>query len=417
VPERPELPVDFVSGDYLGNASISTARLESRYLAAAGKPWDLMAWGFQSGGPKTGFSHKSAVQLQQEASVVLAQGGGFQIYYQPTRAGRLDERHIQVMAKVARFCRARQALSHKTDSVPQIGVVFSTTSLYTTVPRMFGSWGAAVDPARGLLDALVESHYSVDVIPEWKLDEVARRYPLVVVPDWPNLGAKVQQCLAEHVAGGGKVLIAGAANARLFERELGVRLTGAAQQMEVYLAGEETFGAAHGQWQAVEPQTAVTLAQRYSTYDTNGGGACAATLQRHGSGELAAIYGPIGTAFAGTHAAATRQFVRRIVDRLFTPVVKLQGPATVELAVRKKNGELLIHLMNCTNMQVAPDYVAGDFVPPVGPMGISIELPQAPRKVTLEPQQQVLSGTYANGRWSGKLPQIEIHGIVRVSPA
>jgi len=43
VPEEPELPVDFLSGDYLGNASISTARLEARYLSQTGRPWDLMA--------------------------------------------------------------------------------------------------------------------------------------------------------------------------------------------------------------------------------------------------------------------------------------------------------------------------------------------------------------------------------------
>ena len=47
VPERPSLPVDFLSGDYLGNAAISRARVEARFLAQAGLPWDLMAWGFQ----------------------------------------------------------------------------------------------------------------------------------------------------------------------------------------------------------------------------------------------------------------------------------------------------------------------------------------------------------------------------------
>jgi hypothetical protein len=98
VPERPDLPVDFLSGDYLGNASISTARLEARYLAATGKPWDLMAWGFQSG---KGFVHKPSVQLMQEAAVVLAQGGGFQAYYQPSRAGYLDGSLVEVMGRGA----------------------------------------------------------------------------------------------------------------------------------------------------------------------------------------------------------------------------------------------------------------------------------------------------------------------------
>jgi hypothetical protein len=415
VPERPELPVDFLSGDYLGSAAIATARMEGRYLSSVGRPWDLMAWGFQAETPKTGPSHKPSVQLQQEASVILAQGGGFQIYYQPTRTGKLDERHIQVMAKVARFCRARQGLSHRTESVPQIGLLFSTTSLYTTVPRMFGPWGAAIDPARGLLDALLENHYSVDVIPEWKLEEVIASYPLVVVPDWPNIGVKVKQMVANHVAQGGKVLVAGSENAALFANELGVRLVGTPMEQSAFLVGDETFGEAHGLWPMVEPAGAEVLARRYPTYETSRDGVCAATLSRHGSGEIAAIYGPIGTIFALTHAAPTRQFVRRLVERLFVPAVKVQAPPTVEVVLRKKGSELLIHLVNCTAMQVAADYVAADFIPPVGPIEISVSVPRAPRQVTLQPEQLPLAGSYENGRWSGTVPRMEIHEIVRIA--
>ena len=36
---RPDLPIDFVSGDYLGNASISTARLESRSATRRPSNW------------------------------------------------------------------------------------------------------------------------------------------------------------------------------------------------------------------------------------------------------------------------------------------------------------------------------------------------------------------------------------------
>ncbi|MGC8794403.1 MAG: hypothetical protein ACP5U2_13540, partial [Bryobacteraceae bacterium] len=133
VPERPDIPVDFISGDYLGNACISSARLEARYISQTGKPWDLMAWGFQSAqSNRVGPVHKPAVQICQEAAVVLAQGGAFQVYYNPTRAGWIDDRHIEVMARVARFCRQRQALSHGSETVPQIGLLFSTHSLYAT---------------------------------------------------------------------------------------------------------------------------------------------------------------------------------------------------------------------------------------------------------------------------------------------
>lgn len=432
VPERPELPVDFLSGDYLGNASISTARLEARYLCSVGKPWDLMAWGFQSGA--MGATHKPSVQLDQEASVVLAQGGGFQVYYQPTRAGKLDDRLVDVMAKVASFCRARQALSHQSESVPQIGLVLSKKSLYEytppaptrpvrpgappppspPAPRLFGGWGSLVNPARGLLDALVESHYSVDVIPDWKLSEVAAQYPLVAVPDWANIGEEVKETLVQHVSKGGKLLLVGAANAALFGKELGVQL-GEASEQPAYVAGEEVFGNVRGLWQDVEPGGAEVLASRYPTYDSTRDAKCAATLSKFGSGQIAAIYGPVGSVFALGHTAAVRQFIKRVVGHVLTPMVQVDAPPTVEMALRRKDGKLLVHLGNCTEMQVASDYAASDFVPPVGPVRISLRAAKKPERVTLEPQGRPLTGTWKEGVWTGTVDRLDVHAIVAFS--
>ena len=50
-----------------------------------------------------------------------------------------------VMARLARFCRERQAFSHQTETVPSTGVLFSAHSLYRTANRMFGGWGVYVD--------------------------------------------------------------------------------------------------------------------------------------------------------------------------------------------------------------------------------------------------------------------------------
>jgi hypothetical protein len=41
--------LDFLSGDYSPSLSIDRARVEARYLASTGMPWDLMAWGFDRG--------------------------------------------------------------------------------------------------------------------------------------------------------------------------------------------------------------------------------------------------------------------------------------------------------------------------------------------------------------------------------
>jgi hypothetical protein len=413
VPEKPEIPVDFISGDYLGNASVSTARLEARYIAQTGKPWDLMAWGFQQRSGQAGrYTHKPAIQLQQEASVVLAQSGGFQVYYQPTRAGRLDQRLIDTMAKVARFCRERQAFCRRTETVPQIGVVFSARSLYRTAGRMFGSWGGHTAPARGFVDALVDSGYAVDVLPEWALEHVAERYPLVVVPDWPDTGEMVRDIVAARVRAGGNALVAGAANTALFGETLGVRRNGEPSETPAYVAGAEVWANVQGLWQAVDPDGAEVIETRFPTFDSSRDGLCAATLNQAGSGRIAAVHGPAGALYASTHAAALRQFLQRIVQRIFTPAAAIEGPPVLELVLRRKEGRLLVHLLNLAQMQVGADYVAGDFVPPVGPVRVSIKLSRPPARATLEPGARPIRGRYAAGVWSVSVPRIAVHEIL-----
>lgn len=413
MPERPTIPIDYISGDYLGNASISTARLESRYLSATAKPWDLMAWGFQHNPAATiTLSHKTAVQLEQEASVVLAQGGGFQIYYQPTRAGWIDGRLTETMARVATFCRQRQALSHQSETVPSIGVLFSTNSLYRTANKMFGGWGAHTAPARGFVDALTASHLLVDVIPEWKLAEVAPKYSLIVLPDWPDIGLAVKKELVAYVRAGGNLLIAGAENVNLFAPELAATLRGEAAKKDAYIPGSEIFANMTGNWQDCDAPPAQVIATRYAAYDTNRDATPAATWNPLGRGKIAAIYGPAGAAYASTHAAPAREFIRKVVDAVHTSILTLDAPPSIEPVLRRKAGKTILHLLNSTGMQVAADYAVIDSIPAVGPMKFHLRLPAKPTRVTLEPGGQPLIGTWENGAWHGEVPTVHIHSLL-----
>lgn len=71
--------LDFLSGDYSASLSVDRARFEARYLASTGWPWDSTAWGFDRG-RQLGWSLKTPLHLEQEAAVVLMQGGGFEVY-------------------------------------------------------------------------------------------------------------------------------------------------------------------------------------------------------------------------------------------------------------------------------------------------------------------------------------------------
>ncbi|MEW5901150.1 MAG: hypothetical protein AB1715_06785, partial [Acidobacteriota bacterium] len=128
--------LDFLSGDYSPSLSVDRARVEARYLSSAGLPWDLMAWGFDRGQDQ-GWSLKRPIHLMQEAGVVLMQGGGFQVYNNPTRSGFIIPTIVDQLSEVAAFCRARQAFSHKTRSVPQVALLLSETSLWDRMDRVF----------------------------------------------------------------------------------------------------------------------------------------------------------------------------------------------------------------------------------------------------------------------------------------
>jgi hypothetical protein len=412
-PEKPALPVDYLSGDYLGNAAISSARLEARYLAATGMPWDLLAWGFQWGRyNKVGHIHKPAVQLKQEAGAVLSQGGGFQIYYYLPRGGHIDERTVDTAAEVAEFCRARQKLSHKTESVPQAAVLFSRHSLYTTTNKMFGGWGSDVDSARGVLDALAELHYSVDVLPDWKLESAAR-YPLIVVPDWEDIGADAHAQLRSYASGGGTLLLLGARNGALFASELGVKILGEEKDQAAFVPGRALMGNATGLWCSVDPSGAgEVIGQRFANFDSTRDSAPAATMRALGKGRIAGIFGPIGRAYAQTHDPSTREFLHSVLERLWTPMVQIGAPPTVEVSLRKSGSKYLLHLLNTTGMQVAGEYAAIDYVPEVGPITISARLPEKRPIAMLEPGATRLDAEWRDERMHFTVPRLHLHSVV-----
>jgi hypothetical protein len=123
---------------------------------------------------QTGVYHR---QLQREAAVVLALGGGFQAYFTQKRDGSIREERVPVMSEVAKFCRARQALCHHATRCPKWrscshgGPIARATALRRDLARM-----------NGTLQALLESQQSVELLGEHHLPG---HWPntLIVVPE------------------------------------------------------------------------------------------------------------------------------------------------------------------------------------------------------------------------------------------
>ena len=219
MPEPVSADVAGLSGDFSPDDSVNSARFAGRCLEDQGVPWDLMSWSFSRKTRK----QKPAVQLMQEAAVVLALGGGYQAYFKQDRDGAVrDPAEMDVMAEVAQFCRDRQAYCHRSVAVPQIALLYSTAGHYRESPRLFhwaGSNGVAV--LRKALTQILQNQYGVQILSEHHLKGKMSEWPVIIVPGWEYLEPDFRDELAAYAKAGGRLLLIGPGPAKLFETELG----------------------------------------------------------------------------------------------------------------------------------------------------------------------------------------------------
>ncbi|MCL5269099.1 MAG: alpha-L-fucosidase [bacterium] len=427
--------LDHLSGDFSPSNSVDYARIEGRYIAGTGMPWDLMSWGFTTAeGLDHGF--KTPAHLQQEAAAVISQGGGYMIYYPPTRSGHVSDLIIETAGQVADFCRARQAVSHHSTSVPQVALLYSSESLWDASDTVFGPAHQLQFDLEGALTALLESHYSVDILAEHTLQPRLRDYPLVVVPNAYKMTDGFRAALVDYVRQGGNLLLLGGQGARLFESELGARINPAESATANQLITPAGPVNANGKWLEIESAgPARPLAERVPGLNvlsvddrTNGISEqyqqvfhkrTAATETALGKGRIIAVYGPVGEIYFRGHHPFLRQWIGGLAARLFPdPALRIDAPPVVEAALRRTpDGRLAVHLLNTAGMPVGGRHPYTDFIPPVGPIHVRLTLPARPGKVEWVPaaEDAGLRWKWSRGVLDVTIPRLAIHGVVVVN--
>jgi hypothetical protein len=416
MPEPVKTQVDFLSGDYSLQNSINTARFEGRYLAQQGVPWDLMGWSFSGRFTEGTFTTKTLPQLQQEASVVVALGGGYQTYVQQRRDASINRWMINRFGKLAKFCRARQDACWRAQPVPQVGLVLSTSWFYHRNPKLFGDWNRA-NAARGLLYALLDSQQVVDVVSEHHLETRMDEYPLLVLPETDYLDAAFRRRLVQYVKQGGRLLVVGSAALNLFRRELGIRKAGKLATKNRWLAYNGECDGLPVEMQPVATGPGVRhLGGIHAHNDLHGACVPAATMRRLGRGMIAAIPFQAGTSYYKGGTTVQRDFLAGVVKALVpAPMVQVSGSHLVDVTLARKEGQLVVNLVNTGGPHAADSHVyTFDEIPPVGPLTISIRLPKCPKTVRMEPEGINMAWTWQDGVATVMLARLDIHTAICV---
>ncbi|MCC7494307.1 MAG: alpha-L-fucosidase [Fimbriimonadaceae bacterium] len=422
-PEPVAAPVDYLSGDFDWVWGADRAAVEGRVLdSRAPLSWDLMAWGFTKTGEMRGgmpWTMKTATHLCQEVSGVVALGGAVMVYNTPQRTGHLPSWHQDLLAEVAAFCRARQELCHRSETVPQAAVLHLAEPYYAHNDPLY-NYGSAVQPIEGALHLLLETHRSADILLTEQLEQL-HRYKLVVVPEQTPLSAATCAALHDYAAGGGQVILTGAQLAAEAGELLAVTAGGVVDEA-CWLAVADQAAPLYGPWRDVQVagDTAVwgwRLTQQDPQKDRSD--QPAVTCREVGDGRLIAVHGPLCRGYFASHFPSLRRWFANLVHRLGIEwQVEVTAPARLELVLRRKDGRLLLNLLNRGSGEMTnPRRVIVEELPPIERVGLRIRCAERPTRVWLHPAETPLAWTWAHGTLAVEVPRVAIHSVVVVEGA
>lgn len=416
MPEPVDVDVDFLSGDVSGQNGMYSAAFQARCLALQGKPWDLMAWGFVSIDFMGGIhSPKSLVQLKQEASEVMAMGGGFQVYFQQNRDASFQTLDVDALAELATFCRERQPFSQYGETIPEVGIWYSLEGWKQSYNGVYG-WSSNME---GLTSAFMDGQHSVEILMDHHMEEKLEQYPTIVIPEWSDFNKEIKGKLLEHVKNGGNLFVIGAKSVREFQGQLDVDFIGKDSTAQFNI-GDRDLGGIAGiktQWQPIAAKKGTeTIGHVYHQRDYRFPTEYpVATINAYGKGKIAAIYLDMSTAYYTYRNPVFNNLINKVMERLVAnPTIKVEGSDKVHVVLGKKGDATLVHLINSSGEHFNKNVLAYNELRPTPALKVTLSVDKKPKKVQLQPGDQPLKFTYKDNSLDIQVPAIDVYDIIEI---
>ena len=418
-PEPVRAPVNYLSGDFDHAWGSNRAAVEGRLLDGRGMSWDLMAWGFtKTGGmgQNPPWCAKTVRHLCQEVAEVVALGGAVMVYETPQRTGWLTGWRNENLAQVADFCRARKEVCFKSKTAPQAAALHLSSHYYAGNEPLF-NYGQAVQPVEGALHALLETHRSTDILTEDSALERMHEYRLLVLPEQTRLSKSIVEALESVARAGRMVLLSGPHLAKDYPELVGATPAGDAITEPTYLLVGNVAVPVSAPWQAAAPKDgtqvlARRLAGQEPTKDLTD--QAVVTKRNVGKGAIVAVHGPIFRDYYLGHYPLLRRLVGDLVDALGIDwTVTLDAPPRLEMILRKKDGKLLVNLINRgAGEMLSAQRVVVEELPAVENVVLRVRRDSRPKTVSLLPDGAPVEWSYQAGGLTVKVPRVDIHSVI-----
>lgn len=434
MPEKISSKVDFLSGDLDPANSLQSARYAARALAQQNFPWDLMSWNFRiKVGQSSAKVPKHQTQILQEAAAVIALGGGYQNYIMQREDGSPNMIDIRTLNELSKFIRARQPYCFHGTPIHQAALLLSTYDRARESERLYSRNG--YEKIMGLTALLCDVGQSLEIVCERTLEENNYAYPMIVVPElYQGLHEQTVQSLLHYATQGGHLVLVGRNTCDVFSKaggpfevlHEGVETIGEGMRFDIGHSGTmeaqskpyyfTVNGTRYGSlFRPSEICSEVGQARAYFSDEQYGYKRVLARKIPYGSGSITAIGVDLGSQYLSGKQYMHRNLIKTLVDDLYEPIVKVESVCgLLEVLCLKKDGRMMIQLVNVGGSHGDPNTATDDYVPPVLDTVLSLKLPECPSKIVLQPGERELEMKFLNGRIYIEIDRIDIHDVLEI---
>lgn len=424
MPERPDPGVAYLTGDIANRVEGLSA--EAHWYDGTGVPFDLMTTGHTFiADEKTGGTlkiPKPAIQIAQEMAVIIANGGRFNLWDNPSPTSEISaEMHAMYRDVVAPFLRSRQPYCQGTTRVADVALLHNAAAHYALCEEGSLPFNRKNNRIEGATTTLSRLHLDYEMVGDWRLHAQDLAPKLLIVEHPKRLSDADVDGILKYLERGGDVLLTGMGilqDKRLLPA-FGLDGVEGAKEPAAYTThiGTRDFAFSHFVYRAIPGDAKIMV----ECTDTAGNARPLLTACGHGQGTAYYVSFPL----LSEHGPQTTPTT--LVEAMLAVVLPNEQrtvvtdlPAEVELVLRESTKNRFVHLVNMSKgtrtlgpqMQYVP--VRIDTMPTIAPHTLSIRLDRKPSRLLAQPGGTSLEFTWSEGCLTMRTPAVAQHTIIEI---